>query len=391
MPSSVPSLPLLPLAAPRVRDRGRDPEKCERDTGPLDRLPNRRELDVPARRHDDHQVRCCAVGPGRAAGLPRWKVADVHENGDSDAINVEGKRWLRVGCAAERHAGYGQCVKLSPRYDGPAILSIDGQADDAGAAVRRQRRRLESLLTDLSEEEWRAASRCDAWSIQDVVAHLVGVNAFWEASVLAGLAGTPTRVLAAFDPAAHPPMMVEPMRTLTCTEVLDQFVASNDGFLAALAALDDHGWSMPAESPIGHISIRLLAHHALWDSWVHERDIAVPLGLTPAEEADEVELCLRYAAAVGPALAMDATSTFSGALSVIAVGPDVCFTIEVGESVAVRPDAAQADTPCLRGPAVELIDALSARAPLPADTPNEWHELARSLATMFDTELEAST
>jgi uncharacterized protein (TIGR03083 family) len=296
-----------------------------------------------------------------------------------------------VANAAYGHAGYGQRVKLSPRYDGPAVLSIDGQADNAGVAVCRQRRRLESLLTDLSSDEWGSASRCAGWSVQDVVAHLVGVNAFWEASVLAGLAGTPTRVLAAFDPAAHPPMMVEPMRTLTCTEVLDQFVASNDGFLAALAALDDQGWSMPAESPIGHISIRLLAHHALWDSWVHERDIAVPLGITPAEEADEVALCLRYAAAVGPALAMGATSTFSGDLSVIAADPDVCFTLEVGESVAVRPDAAQAHTPCLRGPAVQLTDALSTRAPLPADTPIEWHQLARSLATIFDTELEAST
>ena len=30
--------------------------------------------------------------------------------------------------------------------------------------------------------------------------------------------------------------------------------------------------------------MRLLASHALWDGWVHERDIALPLGLTPPEE-----------------------------------------------------------------------------------------------------------
>jgi uncharacterized protein (TIGR03083 family) len=279
-------------------------------------------------------------------------------------------------------------VKLSPRYDGPAVLTIDGQSDDAGVAVSRQRRRFESLLTDLSDDQWRSASRCDGWNVQDVVAHLVGVNAFWEASVRAGLAGTPTRVLAAFDPAAHPPMMIEPMRTLTCTEVLDQFVTSNDGFLAALGTLDDQGWSTTAESPVGHISIRLLAHHALWDSWVHERDVALPLGLTPAEETDEVGLCLRYAAAVGPALATGVTNTFSGALSVIAVDPDVCFTLEVGESVAVHPDAEPTHGPCLRGSAVRLTEALSARAALPADTPDEWHHLAQNLATMFDTELE---
>jgi uncharacterized protein (TIGR03083 family) len=277
-------------------------------------------------------------------------------------------------------------VKLSPQYDGPAVLSLDGQTGDPGVALSAQRRRLESVLAALGEDEWRAASRCDAWSIQDVVAHLVGVNAFWQASVLAGLAGTPTRVLAGFDPAAHPPMMVEPMRALTSAEVLDQFVVSNDGFLGALATIDDQGWSMVAESPVGHVSIRDLAHHALWDAWVHERDIAVPFGLTPAEEPDEIGITLRYAAAVGPALTIGDPNAFSGALAVLATDPDVCFTIEVGESIAIGHDSPGVDTPCLRGGAVDLIEALSIRAPLPPGTPDEWHRLVHGLAIVFDTD-----
>lgn len=240
------------------------------------------------------------------------------------------------------------------------------------------------LLTDLDEDEWRAASRCDGWSVQDVVAHLVGVNAFWEASVLAGLAGTPTRVLAAFDPAAHPPMMIEPMRALSSSEILDQFVASNEGFLGALERLDEQGWSMPAESPAGHVSIRLLAYHALWDSWVHERDIALPLGLTPTDEPDEIGSALRYAAAVGPALAITHASVSAGEFAVVATDPDDCFVLEVGDSVAVHNDSPSAPTPCLRGGAVDLIEALSIRAPLPSDTPSEWQMLVRGLATVFD-------
>ena len=246
------------------------------------------------------------------------------------------------------------------------------------------------MLADLSADEWRSASRCDGWTVQDVVAHLVGVNAFWEASVSAGLAGTPTRVLAAFDPAAHPPMMVEPMRLLTPHEVLDQFVASNDGFLGAVATLDDGGWSTLAESPVGHVSIRLLAHHALWDSWVHERDIAVPLGLTPAREPDEIGSCLRYAAAVGPALSIGDSQRPARELAVLATDPDVPFTLEVGESVAVRHDFPPAHAPCLRGAAVELIEALSIRAPLPAGTPGEWRRLLQGLARTFDTAVQSS-
>jgi uncharacterized protein (TIGR03083 family) len=277
-------------------------------------------------------------------------------------------------------------VKLSPRYDGPAILSMDGPADDQGVLVARQRRRMEALLADLGDDEWRSASRCNGWTVRDVVAHLVSVNAFWEASVSAGLAGTPTRVLAAFDPAAHPPMLIEPMRAQAPRAVLEQFVTSNDGFLGALAALDDRGWSTTAETPAGHVSIRLLAGHALWDAWVHERDIAVPLGLASVDEPDEVESCLRYAAAVGPALTISAGNATSGQLAVVATDPGVAFTLEVGESVVVRREPPSADAPCLRGRSVELIDALSVRAPLPDDAPAEWHRVVHSLATVFDTE-----
>jgi hypothetical protein len=197
-------------------------------------------------------------------------------------------------------------------------------------------------------------------------------------------------VLASFDPAAHPPMMVEPMRALSPHDVLDQFIASNDGFLGALATLDDEGWSTVAETPAGHVPMRLLADHALWDAWVHERDIAVPLGRGSVDEPDEVASCLWYAAAVGPALSISHSNAFSGELAVVATDPDIRFTLAVGESVAVRRDAPQAHTPCLRGRAVDLVDALSVRAPLPDGTPDEWHRLVHGLATVFDTESQST-
>jgi uncharacterized protein (TIGR03083 family) len=282
-------------------------------------------------------------------------------------------------------------MKLSPRYDAPSLLAIDGRADDQAVVVTRQRRRMETVLAGLGEDEWKSPSRCDGWTVQDVVAHLVGVNAFWEASVNAGLAGNPTRILAAFDPAAHPPLMIAPMRELPGREIFDRFVASNQGFLDTLAPLDDEGWSKTAESPAGHVTIRLLASHALWDAWIHERDIALPLGLVPAEEPDEIAASLRYAAAVGPALSITRNQSFAGTLAVAANDPDVSFTLEVGEAVNVRDAPAPADTPCLRGDAVTLVEALSIRAPLPGDAPPEWHRLVTGLATVFDNDSYASS
>ncbi len=72
-----------------------------------------------------------------------------------------------------------------------------------------------------------------------------------------------------------------------------------------------------------------------------------------------------------------------GELGVDATDPDVAFTIVVDDSIGVRDGVTNA--PCLRGPAVELVEALSVRAPLPADTPEQWRTLLTTgLAAVFD-------
>ncbi len=193
-------------------------------------------------------------------------------------------------------------MRVTPRYDGPAILEIDGRLDDQLVPVTRQRRRFAAMLASLADDQWHAPSRCEGWDVQDVASHLVGVDAFWHMSVGAGLSGEPTRMLTNFDPASTPAMLIEPMRALPPADVLAQLDASIDRFLDVLASLDDAGWATPAETPPGYLPVRLLAHHALWDCWVHERDVALPLGLVPPVEADEVAASMRYAAAFEPGL-----------------------------------------------------------------------------------------
>ena len=274
-------------------------------------------------------------------------------------------------------------VKLSPRYEAPAIITMDGSADDQLAPVVRQRQRFAKTLAGLGDAEWNAPTRCEGWSVQDVVAHMITVNGFWQMSTVAGLSGAPTRVLENFDPAATPPLIIAPMRALSAAEALEQFVASNDAYLDVISALDTDGWSTLGESPAGHVPIRLLAHHALWDCWVHERDIALPLGFTPPVEDDEVLSSLRYAAALSPALAVSSGGSFGGVFAVETTDPDSRFVVEVGESVAVRDGTDPGDAPCLRGDAVELVEALSIRSPLPDSAPAEWKQLLGGLEIAF--------
>jgi uncharacterized protein (TIGR03083 family) len=257
-------------------------------------------------------------------------------------------------------------VPTDLRYDGPPLVSIELPPDDPSIPMVRQRERMAAALSDLDDAEWATPSRCDGWSVQDVVAHLVGVNAFWALSITKGREGEPTRYLTRFDPVDTPARMVEDARGVPPREVLDRFVESNTALAASLADLAQDDWtSVLAEGPPGHVSLRCIALHALWDSWVHERDVLLPLGRPTVVEDDEVRGSLRYVAALGPAFTVASGPTGRvGAYVVDAAGPDDRFVVELGTTVRLHDGEAPDGALHLRGPALELLEALSIRGPL---------------------------
>ena len=214
----------------------------------------------------------------------------------------------------------------------------------------------------------------------------VGVNRFWAMSIAAGRDGEPTRVLAAFDPVATPAAMVEGVRSLTSATVLAHFVESNEAIAESVAGLDEGGWSMLGEAPPGHIPLRAVALHALWDAWIHERDIALPLGFAPLEADDEIAACLRYAAVLSPAFAISQGSTRPGSIVVEATHPDVRVVVDVSDTILVHDGAAAHEALHLTGPAVALLEALSYRAPMPDPVGDGPMWLLHGLAEVFDRE-----
>ena len=273
---------------------------------------------------------------------------------------------------------------LTPRYDDPAFFRLDCALGDPAVPLMRQRRRLAALLATFDDESWAAQSRCEEWSAQDVVAHLVTTNQFWTFSINAARRGEPTRFLTTFDPVASPAELVEAVRSQTPADTLQQFVETNDALAAAVAGLDDDDWSRLGEAPPGHVPLRAVVLHALWDAWVHERDIVLPRGLMPVEEPDEVVGCITYGAALSPAFAVGRGETRRGAIVVDASDPEVRLVVEVDGAVVVRAGDAPADAVVLSGSSVELLEALSFRVPLscPVDPDRRW--LLDGLARVFD-------
>lgn len=276
-------------------------------------------------------------------------------------------------------------MKLTPRYDTPEVLTLDLDLGDPGAAMLRQRRRLAKTMGELDEEQWAHSSRCDDWSVRDVVVHLTTVNQFWAFSVKAGLAGEPTRFLVDFDPVVTPGALVDATAVATSTEALTGFLESNERLAAVVDQVGSDDWMLAAEAPPGHLPIAGVVLHGLWDGWTHERDILLPLGRELELESDELLGCLVYAAALGPLFALSTGQERTGTVQVTATDPSISLVVDV-EADRVRVTSGEAPDPDLHltGSAVDLIEGLSLRAPMPCEVAPEQAWLLEGVARVFD-------
>lgn len=280
-------------------------------------------------------------------------------------------------------------MQLSPRYGSDPLITLDGPPSGVLAPAVRQRRRLVAALEGLDAAQWAHPSRCEGWSTRDVIVHLDSTNAFWAFSIGAGVKGEPTQFLVGFDPAASPAELVAAAGDTTDAEVLERFSASTEALASLLESLDEAAWSALAEAPPGHLHVGAVVHHALWDAWIHERDVLLPLGIEPEVHDDEVAACLRYVAALAPAFAVSLGSHGSGRLRIDATRPARSFEVEVGDEVLVRDavsdgaDGTGAEVR-LTGDAVELLEALSSRAPLAQPVPDGAEWMVEGLAKAFD-------
>lgn len=274
-------------------------------------------------------------------------------------------------------------MQLRPRYDSEPVLVIEGITNPSGALLR-QRRRLLATLEALTDEQWSAQSRCEEWTVQGVITHLISTDQFWAISIGAGRRGEPTTFLGTFDPVASPAQMVRDHASLTAAEVLERYRAAVDGFAAALGEITHEQWAgLVAEAPPGHVSLAATVLHALWDGWIHERDIAIPLDLPVTEDTEELALILRYAVGLSPAFHRSMGGERSGVLAVESTDPDLSLLVEGGSTVRVT-DGTDPTAPRLKGTAVDLIEGLSYRVPLVHDLTGDDAWWLQGLADVFD-------
>jgi uncharacterized protein (TIGR03084 family) len=159
--------------------------------------------------------------------------------------------------------------------------------DDAVAALAGQQAELSSILNGLDDAGWQRPSRCEGWTVADVVLHLAQTNEMAIASVddrFAEYLAEVGRQLgdapqANVDDGAA--LMVAKERDRPLSDLKSRWQSSVDGFLDRL---DDADFHRRVQWVAGQLSIRTLVTTRLAETWIHTGDVADGLGITLAPD-----------------------------------------------------------------------------------------------------------
>lgn len=152
-------------------------------------------------------------------------------------------------------------------------------------ALERSYDSVGSLCAELSDAQWQTQSLCPDWTVRDVVIHLAGVE----------------RVLTGWlpDDADTPPPFAKAGAFSKETAELepDPFIRRvNDVFDERrhdLDRLSKADFERPSWTPVGPGTYGRFLAIRVFDFWVHERDITMPLGKT----TDDTGICAEIALA----------------------------------------------------------------------------------------------
>lgn len=155
--------------------------------------------------------------------------------------------------------------------------------DEVVAALAEQQAELSALLTGMDGDGWERASRCEGWTVADVVLHLAQTNEMALASVEGRFPEFVAAIAAGMAPASSvdsgAAAMVDHERGEPGPSVRERWRSSADGFLSALTTIDLHErvtWVA------GELSARTLVATRLAETWIHTGDVAFAFGAPPA-------------------------------------------------------------------------------------------------------------
>lgn len=172
-------------------------------------------------------------------------------------------------------------------------------------ALAALRNRMLDVCESLDDDQWQLPSRCELWSVHDVVRHVrdaCGIH-------VGSLKGEPTPFLPhqRFDARETPLRWLDrsagesPADTVAA---LRQCCAEEE---RALKGRLQQSADDVVNAPYGPVHWTVLAAHVFWDAWLHARDVTAVVHVGPASTEAEDELVALYSLLIAsvPALRMN--------------------------------------------------------------------------------------
>jgi uncharacterized protein (TIGR03083 family) len=200
-------------------------------------------------------------------------------------------------------------------------IHVDVDPAAALAAYAQHRRRFAAEVASLDEAALATQSRCALWSVADVLRHCRDVDD-WMQALWSG--GRPP--FSSFDPIMTPHEFVVAGRSFSDLEARDRYVSSSEVMTADVGGSSPERWGLRSVSPVGFVPWWLSALHVFFDSWIHERDVLLPLGLpVPVEESETLPV-LAYSFAIVGTLIKEPTDVLVAGVRVVIDEPPVKAT-----------------------------------------------------------------
>jgi uncharacterized protein (TIGR03084 family) len=229
---------------------------------------------------------------------------------------------------------------------------------DEVAALAEQQDELRALLADLDEATFATPSRCEGWSVSDVVLHVAQTNEMAEASLEGRFAEYLEAMGRVIGPATDvddgAARMVARERDASGAETRERYGAGAARLVALVQHADPH---QRVPWVAGDLAVRTLTTTRLAETWIHTGDVAHALGVELAP-AERLRLIARLAWRTIPYAFTREGRELRGPVAFELVGPS-------GDPWTFTPDGDAVTT--IRGDAHELC-LVAARRVDPRDT-----------------------
>jgi len=142
----------------------------------------------------------------------------------------------------------------------------------------------EALTADLGDEEWQVQSYCPDWTVHGVANHLLSIE-----SILTGWFPESAETPIPFDKVAE---AGAELSKLSGPELAARGRELLAGRRAEVAALTDDQMAQPSPTPVGPGTYGRFMDVRVFDFWVHQRDMAMPLGRSTDDTGPAAEISL---------------------------------------------------------------------------------------------------